>query len=99
MGRRARSSPIDPSATAEELFLQEVGETFLLVGNLRAGWEEAFRTRLRSTRFLRPSSANDHQGSALRHDLNKVCCQPSPYRSRRTLVGASGLLPRPPRPG
>jgi putative DNA methylase len=70
----AHRPSIGPRASTEELFLREVGETFLLVGKLRAGWEEEFRARLRSTRFLRPAS--DHQGSALRHDLDELVAEP-----------------------
>jgi hypothetical protein len=61
-------------AIPEELFLREVGETFLLVGTLRVGWEEEFRARLRSTRFLRPAS--DHQRSALKRDLDELVAEP-----------------------
>jgi adenine-specific DNA methylase len=48
---------ISPSASDEELFLHKVGETFLLVGRLPEDWEQAFRARLRSTRFLRPAES------------------------------------------
>ena len=72
----AHRPSIGPRAIPEELFLREVGETFLLVGTLRAGWEEEFRARLRSTRFLRPASASDHQRSALKHDLDEPVAEP-----------------------
>jgi adenine-specific DNA methylase len=42
------------NTSEEEQFLREVGETFLLVGTLPNGWEEAFSARLQSTRFARP---------------------------------------------
>jgi hypothetical protein len=42
------------NTSEEEQFLREVGETFLLVGTLPDGWEEALSARLQSTKFARP---------------------------------------------
>ena len=50
--------PVSFPASAEEEFLAIVGDAFLRVGQLHAGWEEDFSKRLRTSRFLASRLSN-----------------------------------------